>query len=66
MAEKFDAGDLVQLKSSGPPMTVDAVKDGRAECVWAENGRPHRQFYSFAALKKYEALAGFLGGMGIE
>jgi uncharacterized protein YodC (DUF2158 family) len=27
MASKFEAGDMVQLKSGGPPMTIDAIPD---------------------------------------
>jgi uncharacterized protein YodC (DUF2158 family) len=54
MTDPFAPGDLVQLKSGGPPMTVDDVKDGRAECVWADGHRPQRQWYSFAALKEAE------------
>ena len=30
----FQIGDVVQLKSGGPKMTIAAVKSDRAICVW--------------------------------
>lgn len=32
--QPFKAGDVVQVKSSGPFMTVNSVGEGRIECVW--------------------------------
>jgi len=33
---KLKVGSVVRLKSGGPQMTIDAVKKGRAVCVWFE------------------------------
>jgi len=30
----FEAGDVVELKSGGPKMTIAATKQERAICVW--------------------------------
>lgn len=31
---QFQTGDVVQLKSGGPKMTVSTLKDGEVWCVW--------------------------------
>jgi uncharacterized protein YodC (DUF2158 family) len=33
---KFQEGDVVQLKSGGPRMTVEGYEDGLVMCVWFE------------------------------
>ena len=55
---KFNAGDVVQLKSGGPPMTIsgeDNYNRGKYDCVWFKGAS--KQVGSFAAdvLKPYEA-----------
>jgi len=47
--QEFQVGDIVQLKSGGPNMTVDAIlkpKDEssgpRIRCYWFEEGKPKR------------------------
>jgi uncharacterized protein YodC (DUF2158 family) len=32
----FQEGDVVQLKSGGPKMTVEGYEDGLVVCVWFE------------------------------
>ena len=34
MLMSFEAGDIVELKSGGPQMTVASMKHDRAFCVW--------------------------------
>lgn len=34
MADSFNVGDVVQLKSGGPLMTVTEVEDTTVWCVW--------------------------------
>jgi uncharacterized protein YodC (DUF2158 family) len=35
MPEQFKVGDIVQLKSGGPKMTVESIEStGAAFCVW--------------------------------
>jgi|TARA_Y100001001_G_scaffold161935_2_gene187395 uncharacterized protein YodC (DUF2158 family) len=38
----FAAGDVVQLKSGGPRMTVEAVSDGTVSCIWFEQSHQLR------------------------
>jgi uncharacterized protein YodC (DUF2158 family) len=40
MAEQFKVGNIVQLKSGGPPMTVKSVEalDGECFCEWFGDG----------------------------
>ena len=48
MAEQFRAGDVVQLKSGGPAMTVDGYDDaGLVVCSWF-GGRAKRRQDRFA------------------
>ncbi len=44
MPTNFAEGDLVQLKSGGPTMTVDdpANYTDRVECVWFSGSKLHR------------------------
>lgn len=45
------AGDVVRLRSGGPPMTVDAVEGGIARVVWIDDQQQtHRESFSREAL----------------
>jgi uncharacterized protein YodC (DUF2158 family) len=35
---QFTTGDIVQLRSGGPPITVGNVDDQKAECMWFDGG----------------------------
>jgi uncharacterized protein YodC (DUF2158 family) len=53
MADSFSLGDVVQLKSGGPTMTVNSIDDNEVECVWFV--KDQQQYGSFPAvvLRKY-------------
>jgi uncharacterized protein YodC (DUF2158 family) len=38
MTSRFKPGDIVNLKSSGPDMTVASVGDGIVNCIWFDGG----------------------------
>ena len=51
----FKNGDVVCLKSGGPPMTVDGyTPDGRTSCVWFEKTDRKSSIFSEATLEKLE------------
>lgn len=53
----YSAGDLVQLKSGGPVMTVeyDVHGVGAVHCEWLDNiGQPHHKVYYQPSIKKYQ------------
>jgi uncharacterized protein YodC (DUF2158 family) len=48
----FEAGDVVILKSGGQPMTVIAVDNDQAECIWTgEEGDLFRETIPTVALE---------------
>lgn len=49
---EFQVGDVVQLKSGGPRMTVEAVDEGLVDCVWFEKQKAHRNAFNAALLVK--------------
>lgn len=60
METEFKAGDVVQLKSGGPKMTVESIDnysytaepDLKAKCVWFEGTKQHDSLFALAALTK--------------
>ncbi len=55
----FSVGDIVQLKSGGPPMTVARLfksLNGRemADCTWREKQREHRAAFLVESLKNVD------------
>jgi uncharacterized protein YodC (DUF2158 family) len=56
MNDELKPGDVVQLKSGGPLMTVQTVgvyTDGPgAECVWFEKSKRERAVFSLPTLTK--------------
>ncbi|WP_173089006.1 DUF2158 domain-containing protein [Devosia sp. 1635] len=59
---EFAPGDVVQLKSGGPKMTVEKIEGGQAVCVWMEriaysnlsSYRPQQYTFAVAAIMKAE------------
>lgn len=49
----ISAGDVVELKSGGPLMTVEGVDDNVAKCTWFDNDGDYcSNIFSKKALKK--------------
>jgi uncharacterized protein YodC (DUF2158 family) len=55
MAEQFKAGDVVQLKSGGPKMTVSKLREWQgqteADCDWFEGTKMQSGSFPLASLK---------------
>ena len=48
-------GDVVQVKSGGPPMTVAGEDElGMVICEWFVGSNPQSKTFNAAVLKKYE------------
>ena len=48
--EKFEAGDVVRLKTGGPPMVVRAVSGDTAYCQWYAGVDLHQGTFLFTSL----------------
>jgi uncharacterized protein YodC (DUF2158 family) len=59
MMDEFKIGDLVQLKSGGPAMTVTEVPDGLGDavvwCKWFANNKTESDSFPTPALKMADA-----------
>jgi len=52
-AEQLKKGDVVQLKSGGPAMTIITFhEDGDAKCKWFEGSKVHEDWFPPYALMK--------------
>ena len=62
MTSEFQSGDVVQLKSGGPSMTVETVTDDNGaitvHCSWFEKSTLHEKAFSEKLLKKYKPAVG--------
>ena len=55
--EDFEIGDVVQLRSGGPKMTVHGlVSDGDVICQWFEGNEVHEESFPKEALRKVELV----------
>ena len=55
--EDFEIGDVVQLRSGGPKMTVHIlVSDGDVVCQWFESNEVHEENFPKEALKQVEQI----------
>jgi uncharacterized protein YodC (DUF2158 family) len=53
--EQFKVGDVVQLKSGGPKMTVSELEsDNRVFCIWFSGNDRKSDTFIAQALKLYE------------
>jgi uncharacterized protein YodC (DUF2158 family) len=48
-------GDVVQLKSGGPHMTVQQTNDESAECVWFSGYEDKSAWFDLASLEVVES-----------
>ncbi len=60
MAEKteFKAGDVVQLASKGPQMTILSITQPDARCGWFDGNKAREKHFPIAALKKVKPEEG--------
>jgi uncharacterized protein YodC (DUF2158 family) len=49
---RFKPGDIVNLKSCGPDMTVASVGDGIVNCIWFDGKRDKRKAFPVETLRK--------------
>ncbi|WP_284124395.1 YodC family protein [Parerythrobacter aestuarii] len=49
----FAAGDVVQLKSGGPPMTIASIDDEEALCVWFDKQVQKRDKFATVLLTPF-------------
>jgi uncharacterized protein YodC (DUF2158 family) len=55
--EDFEIGDVVQLRSGGPKMTVRSlISDGAVVCQWFESNEVHEENFPKESLKKVEQI----------
>ncbi|MDR3488628.1 MAG: DUF2158 domain-containing protein [Bradyrhizobium sp.] len=58
-AAEFARGDIVQLRSGGPLMTVLVMKNGLVNVLWTDNdGWPHDVTYPVGVLQKSDVTEG--------
>ena len=58
--EDFEIGDVVQLRSGGPKMTVHSlVSDCDVVCQWFEGNALHEESFPREALRKVELVNGW-------
>jgi uncharacterized protein YodC (DUF2158 family) len=50
----FETGDVVQLKSGGPIMTVDAIEKYGVWACWFAYGKRHRNRFAALSLQRAE------------
>ncbi|HVB78958.1 MAG TPA: DUF2158 domain-containing protein [Candidatus Binataceae bacterium] len=59
MADEMKVGDIVQLKSGGPDMTIEHIDTWgsdhvSAKCVWFDGSKRKAEVFALAILKKAE------------
>lgn len=61
MARPHRLGDVVRLKSGGPPMTVMRFQRGHLECVWWDGACLRRRVFPVQVLTEPERIAATVG-----
>ena len=54
MSNKFKVGDVVNLKSGSPEMTVSSIEDKICKCVWFDRSCKMEDSFPQELLEKYE------------
>ncbi|HEV3110067.1 MAG TPA: DUF2158 domain-containing protein [Candidatus Binataceae bacterium] len=52
MADGFQVGDVVKLKSGGPLMTIEEIDGDRAHCLWFKGDKRETGTFPLATLTK--------------
>ncbi len=50
--EEFKVGDVVRLKSGGPLMTIESIKDEDLNCIWFVNNEVRSNYFSKLIIEK--------------
>ena len=50
----MEPGDVVKLKSGGPPMTIAWIDGKQAWCDWIDEGKPQGHKFYLSVLEKVE------------
>lgn len=59
MSDKFNIGDVVQLKSGGEKMTIEEIENEEdISCVWFEGSQTRRSSFIAATLQRCEPETG--------
>lgn len=61
MSNSFKPGDVVQLNSGGPRMTVSEVDERRVYCEWFIEGEVKRGAFKTATVNLFEKPSSFRG-----
>jgi uncharacterized protein YodC (DUF2158 family) len=51
-AEQLREGDVVQLKSGGPPMTIVDYSEGNVKCKWFDGSKVQEDWFPMYAIIK--------------
>lgn len=54
MPEQFKPGDVVELKSGGPQMTISYISGDKVDCVWFEGKQQKSGTFRVAMLRTPE------------
>lgn len=54
MAEQFKIGDIIQLKSGGPKMTVTDVREKHVNTAWFAGSKKEAGMFPFEAVVFYQ------------
>ena len=58
MSQEFQPGDVVQMKSGGPQMTVELISEDKVHCSWFDKNTLCEKDFNKEILKKYKPNVG--------